>query len=178
MGIEQSSGAARMTPEQIDQTVSQSAKFTAIAYHVGGFLGAPIALLIIAGVGLLIVNVIFGAQAKFKTVFSLVCYADLVSLLGVAMGVAMILFGDPEQFNASNSVPSNVGFFLNPHEVSKPLYSLASSADILTIWLLILLGVGLSKATGGKAKPLPIFLVYAGIWLVWVLGKAGLRLIM
>jgi hypothetical protein len=177
-GMEQSSRTSSMTPEQMDQAVSQSVKIYGVTMHIAGFLGPPIVLLIIAGIGLLIVNVILGAQAKFKTVFSIVCYANLVGLLGSLMGVAMILFGDPEHFNAENAVPSNIGFFLNPHEVSKPLYSLASSADIFTIWLLILLGVGLSKATGGKVKPMPIFLVYAGFWLVWVLGKAGLRLIM
>jgi hypothetical protein len=178
MQLEQGGQASRMSPDQIDQAVRMGVRIGGITTHVFGILGPPIVLLIIAGLGLLILNPILGAQAKFKTVFSLVCYADLISLLGSLMAVAMILFGDPEQFNAENPVPSNVGFFLNPHEVSKPLYSLASSADILTIWLLILLGVGLSKATGGKVKPLPIFLLYVGIWLVWVLGKAGLKLIM
>jgi hypothetical protein len=178
MQLEQSGQASRMSPDQIDQALRLAVRVGGITTRVFGILGPPIVLLIIAGLGLLILNPILGAQAKFKTVFSLVCYADLVSLLGSLMAVAMILFGDPEQFNVENPVPSNVGFFLNPREVSKPLYSLASSADILTIWLLILLGVGLSKATGGKVKPLPIFLLYVGIWLVWVLGKAGLKLIM
>jgi hypothetical protein len=173
MNIEQSSRASSMTPEQIEQAVSQGAKFTAVAYHIGGFLGAPIGLLIIAGAGILIVNVIFGARSSFKTVFSLVCYADLVSLLGALMSVALIIFGDPDHFNPQNPIPGNVGFFLNPHEVSKPLYALAQSADIFTIWLLILLGIGLSKGTGGKVKPMPISLVYAGLWVLLVLAKVG-----
>jgi hypothetical protein len=177
MSIEQSSRGSSMTPEQIDQAVSQSAKFIGISMHVAGFLFPPIILLIIAGVGILIVNVIFGGQVGFKTVFSLVCYADLISLLGVLMAVAMMFFGDPEHFNSANAVPSNVGFFLNPHDVSKPLYSLASSADILTIWLLLLLGLGLSKGTEGKVKPTPIFLVFAGIWLLYVLAKVGFAMI-
>jgi hypothetical protein len=171
--LEQSSRAASMSPEQIDQAVSQGAKFTAIAYHVGGLLGAPIVLLIIAAVGILIVNVIFGARSSFKTVFSLVCYADLVSLLGSIMAIALVLFGDPDHFNPQNYVPGNVGFFLNQHDVSKPLYALASSADIFAIWLLILLGLGLSKGTGGKVKPMPIFLVFAGIWVLIVLARVG-----
>jgi hypothetical protein len=177
MSIEQSSRASSMSPDQIDQAVSQGARIGGILAHLGGVLGSPIVLLIIAGLGLLILNLIFGAQAKFKTVFSLVCYANLVSLLGSLMALGMILFGDPEHFNAQNPVPSNVGFFLNPHEVSKPLYSLASSADIFSIWLLILLGVGLSKATGGKVKPLSIFLAYAGLWVIWILVKVGLSMI-
>ena len=177
MGIEQSGRASSMSPDQIDQAVRQGAKIGGIFAHIGGVVIPPIFLLIVAGLGLLIVNLIFGAQTKFKTVFSLVCYAYLVSLLGSLMALAVILFGDPDHFNPQNPLPSNVGFFLNPLEVSKPLYALASSADFITIWFLILLGVGLSEGTGRKVKPLSIFLVYAGFWLIWVLGKAGLAMI-
>jgi hypothetical protein len=177
MSIEQSSRASSMSPDQMDQAVRQGARIGAIFAHIGGIVVPPIALLIIAGLGLLIVNLIFGAQTKFKKVFSLICYANLVSLLGSLMAVAVILFGDPDHFNAQNPVPSNVGFFLNPREVSKPLYSLASSADIFTIWLLILIAVGLAEGTGRKVKPLTIFLVYAGFWVVWILVKMGLSML-
>ncbi|MGB7592184.1 MAG: YIP1 family protein [Terriglobia bacterium] len=177
MSIEQSGRASSMSPEQMDQAVHQGARIGAIFAHVGGIVVPPIFLLIIAGLGLLIVNLIFGAQAKFKTVFSLICYANLVSLLGSVMAVAVILFGDPDHFNAQNPVPSNVAFFLNPREVSKPLYAMASSADIFTIWFLILIAVGLAEGTGRKVKPLSIFLVYAGFWVIWILGKAGLAMI-
>jgi len=175
--LEQNPRTASMSPEDMDKAVATGAKIGAIFWHIGGVVGAPIALLIIAGIGILIVNVIFGARSSFKTVFSLVCYADLVTLLGAVMSIALIFFGDPDHFNAQNPAPGNIGYFLNPHDVSKPLYSLAQSADILTIWFLILLGVSLSKGTGGKVKPTPTFLVFVGIWLLWVLAKMGLSMI-
>jgi hypothetical protein len=175
--IEQSGRASSMSPEQMDQAVRQGARIGAIFAHIGGIVGAPIVLLVLAGLGLLIVSLIFGAQTKFRKVFSLICYANLVSLLGSLMAVAVILFGDPDHFNPQNPVPSNVGFFLNPREVSKPLYSLASSADIFSIWLLILIAVGLAEGTGRKVKPLSIFLVYAGFWVIWILAKMGLAMI-
>jgi hypothetical protein len=175
--IEQSGRASSMSPEQMDQAVRQGARIGAISAHIVGIVGVPIALLIFAGLGLLIVNLIFGARMKFKTVFSLICYANLVSLLGALMALAVILFGDPDHFNAQNPVPANVGFFLNPLEVSKPLYALASSADIFTIWFLILVAVGLADAAEHKVKPLPIFLVYAGFWMIWILVKVGLAMV-
>jgi len=171
MSLEQGGQASRMTPEQLDQAVSSGAKFTAIAMHVGAVLGAPIFLLIIAGLGILIVNVIFGAQVKFGTVFSLVSYANLVSLLSSVISLAMMLFGDPEHFNTQNPIPTNPGFFLNANEVSKPLYALASSIDIFPIWIMILLGMSLSEGTGRKVKSSSIFLVFLGLWAVWVLIK-------
>ena len=161
----------------MDQAVHQGARIGAIFAHIGAIVGAPIFLLILAGLGLLIVNLIFGAQMKFKTVFSLICYANLVSLLGSLMAVAVILFGDPDRFNAQNPVPTNVGFFLNSREVSKPLYAMASSADIFTIWLLILVAVGLAEGARRKVKPLSIFLVYAGFWGIWILALVGLSML-
>jgi len=175
--LEQSSRASSMTPDQIDQAVHQGAKFGTIIAHVAGVVGVPIVLLVLAGIGILIVNLIFGARVNFKRVFSLVSYANLVSLLGSLMAIAVILFGDPDQFNSQNPVPSNIGFFLHTDQVSKPLYAVASSADFLTVWMIILLGVGLSKGTGGKVKASSIILVYVGLWILWILAKVGLSMI-
>ena len=171
--IEMSGKASQMTPEQIDQTVQKAATITAISMRVGGVLGPPIFLLIIAAVGLFVVNVIFGASANFKTCFSVVCYANLVLLVAVVLGLVMILFGDVEQFNPENFLPTTVGFFLNPRETSKPLYVIASSFDIFRVWFIILSSLGLSAATGKKVGTLAIFLTYLGIWVLLVLGHAG-----
>jgi hypothetical protein len=177
MQLEQSSRASSMSPEQMDQAVHQGAKFGAIIAHVAGFVAVPIFLLVLAGLGILVVNVIFGARANFKTVLSLVSYANLVSLLGSLMALAVIFFGDPDQFNSQNPMPSNVGYFLRPTQVSKPLYAVASSADFLTVWMIILLGIGLSKGTEGKVKPTSIILVFVGLWILWILAKVGLSML-
>lgn len=175
--LEISGKAAQMTPEQIDQTVQKVATFTAISMRAGGALGTPIFLIIIAAVGLFVVNVIFGSSTNFKACFSVVCYASLVLLVPVVLGLVMIFFSDIEQFNPENFVPTTVGFFLNPRETSKPLYAIASSFDIFRIWLIILTSLGLSIATGKKVGPTSIFLSYLGMWVVWVLGIAGLAML-
>jgi len=166
--------AAKMSPEQIQQAVDQGKGVGGIMAHVFGALGPPIYLLIVAVVGLVLVNAIFGSPISFKKAFSVTCYANLTGFIAGLMMLAMILFGDPEDFNPNNPSPTNVGFFLNPLETSKPLLAFASSIDIFTIWFVVLLGIGFSQATGGKVKALTIFLVYFGLWMVWVLGKVGL----
>lgn len=171
--LEMSGRAAKMTPEQLDQATHNAATITAVIMHVAGVLGTPIFLLVIAAVGLFIVNVILGQSANFKTCFSVVCYASLVLLVGVVLGLVMILLGDPEQFNPDNFVPTTVGFFLNPRETSKPIYVIASSFDVFRGWFIILSSLGLSAATGKKAGTLAILLTYLGIWVVIVLGHAG-----
>ena len=171
--IEHSSRASSMTPEQMDQAVSNGARFGAIIAHVSAFIGVPIFLVIIAALGLLIVNAIFGGQMKFGAALSVACYANIPSVLGGIMAIALIFFGDPEHFNPQSPVPSNLGFFLSP-DTSKPLMVLGGSLDIFTIWFMILLGIGFSAASGGRVKALTIFLCFFGLRVVLLLAQVGL----
>jgi hypothetical protein len=175
--LELSGRAARMTPEQVDTAVHKAAMFTAITMRVAGVLGVPIFILIIAAVGLFIANVVFGASASFKAAFSVTCYANLVSIVGVVLGLLIILFGDVEQFNPENPLPSTVGFFLNPRETSKALYVIASSFDIFHLWFVFLTSLGLSAATGKKVGTAAIFLSYLGLWILFVMCRAGIAAI-
>jgi Yip1 domain len=175
--LEQSGRASNMSPEQLQQALEQGAKFTGIFMHVTGLLASPIVLLVVAGLGLLIMNAIFGSRLKFKTAFSVTCYANLVSVLGAIIALVMILLADPDQFNAQNPMPTNPGFFFNPRETSKPLLSLLGSLDVFSIWLIVLLGTGFSEAVSRKVKPTTISLCFAGLWVVWVLFKMGLAML-
>ena len=175
--IEQSPRAAQMTAEQIGQAVTQGAKVYTIFLQLAALLRAPILMLIVAGLGLLIVNVIFGKKLKFAAAYSVACYAFLPNILASLMGLVMIFLGDVEHFSLQNPAPTNVGFFMNPVETAKPLYALASSIDVFTIWFLILLGIGFSAATGRKVKSSSIIGCYAGLWIIWILIKLGLALL-
>jgi len=175
--IEMSSRASQISEDQMQQAVHRGATIGAIIARVAEVLGPPLFLLIIAAVGLFIVSVVFGGTAKFKASFSVACYANLVSLVGVVLALVVILFGDPEQFNPQNFIPSNVGFFLNPHETSKFLYSLATTFDVFTTWFLVLAAMGLSAASAKKVRTVPIFATFVGLWLVWALAKAGFSML-
>jgi hypothetical protein len=169
--------AASMSAEQLEQAVRTATPFTAIIMHISAFLGAPIFLLVMAGIGLLFLNPILGAQVNFKGVFSTTCYASLVRTVGVVMAIPLIFMGDAEHINPQNPIPTNPGFFLDPSNTSKGLYSLAASMDVLTLWFLIVLAIGLSRLTGGKTKTTTVFFMFFGLWMVWVLGRAAMAAI-
>jgi hypothetical protein len=164
---------AQMPPERLEQT----AHIQTIIVHIMGFVAAPVFLLIVAVVGLFIVNAIFGARVTFRKAFSITSYAYLVNALGALMTVTTLLFADPDHFNPQSFAPTNPGFFLNPLETSKPLLALASSLDIFSIWFMGLLGLGFSEAAGGKVKALSVFLVFFALWLIIVLGKVGVAML-
>lgn len=175
--LEQSGRASSMTPDQIEQAVTQGAKFGAIFTHVIGLVAVPIVMLIIAAVGLGIVNLIFGSKTKFSTAFSVTCYGNMVGVLGTLLGVVMMLFGDPEHFNANAPVPTSLGFFLDQAHTSKPLFALATSLDLFTFWFMALLGIGFAAATNRKAKSSSVFFAFLAVWALYVLGKVGLAAI-
>jgi hypothetical protein len=169
--------AASMSAEQLEQVVHRGATITAIIMHISAVLGAPAFLLIMAGIGLLFLNPILGAQVSFKGAFSTTCYASLVRLVGVVMAIPLIFMGDAEHLNPENPIPTNPGFFLDPSTTSKGVYSLAASLDVLTLWFLIVLAIGLSRLTGGKTKTTTVFFMFFGLWMVWVLGRAAIAAI-
>ena len=164
---------ANMSPDEMQRAVSQGAKAVSITMHLSGPLWPLLLLLVVAGLGLLITNGIFGSKLSFRTSFSVAAYANLPMVLAGLIGLAMIFFGDTEQFNPKSFLPTNAGFFLDPHSVAKPLYALASSLDLFTFWVLALLGVGFSEAGGRKASALKTFACFLVPWLVITLVRMG-----
>ena len=174
MQLEQSGRVSSMTPDQVEQAVSQGAKFGAIITHAIGVLGAPIGILIIAAVGLGIANLIFGAKTNFRTAFSVTSYANMISVLGVLVGILVMLFGDPEHFNPNAPIPTSLAFFLDQAHTSKPLFALATSLDLFTFWFMAVLGIGFAATTDSRSKPVSVFLAFFVVWAVYVLAKVGL----
>jgi len=178
--LERSPFTSRMPPEQVEKAIHDSAGHLTrqlVITDVSIIIVTFVFLLIVSGVGLMIVNAILGGQAKFKTLFAVASYAQLPALLGYILGLAVILFGGTDNLDPQNPVPMNLAFFLNYKEVAKPLFALAGSVDIVVVWMVILIGIGMSKATGGKVKPLPITLCFVGAWAIWIIGKVGLAAI-
>ena len=175
-GIQRSGRAAQMDPAQLNQIAARSAAVLSIVMPVGAVLGTPLFMLIVAGIGLLILNVFFGQHAKFKQVFCVTCYADMPSILGGVMAIAVALFGDANAFNAQSPAPTNPGFFMNPLTSSHALFALASSLDVLVFWFMALLAIGLSRVVQKKVKTGTIFMILFGIWALLVAVKVGFAL--
>ncbi len=171
--LEQSGRLSSMTPDQVEQAVSQGAKVGAIITHLIGPVVVPIVMLIIAAVGLGIVNLIFGAKTKFSTAFSVTCYANMIGVLGTLLGIVMMLFGDPEHFNSNAPVPTSLGFFMDQAHTSKPLFALATSLDLFTFWFMAVLGIGFAATTNRKAKSSSVFMAFLAVWVLYVLAKVG-----
>jgi len=162
---------AQATPEQRETSNKISVGFTEAA-----FIANPV--FVMAGVALMslviwgTINFGFGGRATFGGMFAMWMFATLPSIIKSLLGMITILAGmAPESFNIKNMAPTNLGAFLDPIETNKALYSLASSVDIVTIWTLILLGMGTSMIAGTKRGS--GYIAVFGWWVVVVLVSAG-----
>ena len=162
---------AQATPEQ--REVSDK---IALNITKGIFIGNPLLLLLftaILTVGLWgTINFVFGGKASFGSIFVVWMYAGLPSIVKTLLGTLVIYAGaEPESFNIKNFAPTNLGAFLNPMETNKALYSLASSIDVITIWPLVLLGIGAAIVAGVKRSS--GYIAVFGWWAIFVLVGIG-----
>lgn len=96
-----------------------------------------------------------GGETSFKTAYAVVMYANLPGILGALLGIISMFAGiNPEGFDINNPVATNLAYYLDPETTGKFLRGMASSLDVVTIWTVILLGIGFactSKVKRGTA---------------------------
>ena len=162
---------AQATPEQRETSNKLSVGITEAAFIANPafvLIGVSLMTLVILGT----INFAFGGRATFGSLFSMWMYATLPSILKSVLGMIAILAGmAPESFNIKNMAPTNPGAFMDPIESNKALYSIASSLDVVTIWTLVLLGIGTSIIAGTKRSS--GYMAVFGWWAVVVLISAG-----
>ena len=148
----------------------------ALGITEGVFIAGPVvgmAVVALLSVGLMAtINFGFGGRAKFGSVFALFYYAWLPQMIKPILGTIVIYSGmAPESFNIKNYAPTNLGAFLDPVDTNKALYSLATSLDAVTIWTLVLLGIGISIVAGTKRSS--GYIAVFGWWALFVLIGVG-----
>lgn len=166
---------AQMPPEQRATAAKIGLGITEAAFIAGPlFVLAGIALLSLGLWGT--INFAFGGKATYGSVFSMWFYAGLPGIIKPLLGTVVIFAGvTPETFNIKNYAPTNVAAFLNPMDTNAAIYSLASSLDIITIWTLILLGIGAATVAGVKRSS--GYIAVFGWWAIFVLIGAGIAAI-
>jgi hypothetical protein len=162
---------AQLTPDQR----TSAEKVTRYSIE-GMFVASPV--LMLAGIALFslglwgTINFGFGGKAEYGSIFAVWMYAGLPGILKSLMGaLALFAGGTPESFNLKNFAPTNIGAFLNPLEANKALYTLASSLDAVTIWTLVLLGIGTATVAGVKRGS--GYIAVFGWWAIFVLVSVG-----
>ncbi len=169
-----SSRTSQMTPEQREQGIEMGVKWASMAVYIAPIL-IPVSFLIVAGVLMGITALILSAPVRFSQVFAIVSYANLVGAIKGALVLVVLLMKNIGDFDLNNPVMFDPGYFMDPKESSKFLYSLATSLDLFSFWTMLLIAIGLKAAAGKKLSLGGAFFAVFLPWAVYVLCAAALK---
>ena len=150
----------QITPEMMAKTREMTEKFT----KVGVFIFTPI-IIFCVGFILWVVGKLVEAKQTFSAAVMVAAYAFVPKVVeSVVAGVQGLLL-DPATLNGRYKISLGVGRFLDPDAASPMLLALVGRMDVFTIWVTVLLAIGLS-ATGNIPRRKAII---AGV-LMWIIG--------
>jgi len=173
--VEHSKRADQFDKLPADQQAAQlriSAKIVAFFTYFSPFL-----ILLYALIGTLVLwltfKLILGAETTFGQAYAITMYSWLPGVIGGILGTISLFAGsNPEGFDINNPVGTNVGYYLYPETTGKFVRAMASSLDVLTIWTIVLVGIG--YACTSKVKASTAIIVVAVWYLVFKLITSGL----
>ena len=115
----------------------------------------------------------FSAETTFGQAYAIGMYAGLPGIVGAILGIISLFAGvSPEGFDINNPVATNLAYFLDQDTTGKFVRGMASSIDLITIWSVVLLGIGFSCTS--KVKRSTAIMVVVAWFLFWKLLTSGL----
>ena len=113
------------------------------------------------------------AETTFGQAYAIGMYAGLPGIVGAILGIISLFAGvSPEGFDINNAVGTNLAYYLDQDTTGKFVRGMASSIDLITIWSLVLLGIGYSCTS--KIKRSTAIMIVVGWFLIWKLLTSGL----
>jgi hypothetical protein len=130
----------QQTPEQQSRTLS----IVTASYKYGSY-ASPILTLLFALIVTLVLWATFNfgmaAEIPFGRAMAIVLYGWLPGLVGAVLTMISVWFGDPEGFRLEYPVGTNPAYYMSPG-TSKFLLGALSSLDVISLWMVALIGIG------------------------------------
>ena len=169
-GIDNNPFAQNLTAQQREQQVQVAATI----YKYVGYLsvvGTLFYVFITAVILMFLFDTMMSAGIGLKRMMAIVAYGVLPLVVQTALSMVVLYLKDPEEFNLRNPLVFNVGAFLSP-DSSAALRALGSSIDLFSLWIIVLLAIGVSAA-GRKVGFGKAFTAIASLWALLVCLKVA-----
>lgn len=174
--IDQLVESGRIPKEQAPQMLATQIKFAKIVGSIAAVLGNTIMALIIAGIFKL-ASLVLGKENTFPALLSVTLYTFLAIGIISSLLFATMLFIKGDEFDIQNPVATNLAAFMSfmfdKDSLPKFIWSIARSADIFVIWMIILLGIGYA-AVSRRLKTSSAIATMGGLYFVYALVSAAL----
>lgn len=145
--LDQQIAARPMTQAQIDQMERIAPYFVYFA-PVFQFLGLGLGCLVVSGIAFAVFNAILGGDATFKQVFAIVAHTGVVLAF-------LSLFTTPLAYaRGTLSSATNLAVFLPFLEETSFLARLLGSIDLIFVWWMLSLSIGLGVLYRKRTAPI------------------------
>jgi hypothetical protein len=162
----QTAAAMRRNPNITPEQLASSRKFFETLGPVFFALVLTIST-ILTGLVLWLVGKLFDAKESVAAALMIAVYSEVPRIAQILVQTAQALFMSPESLNAANSVSLNLARFMDPDRTSPIAIALASRVDVFTIWVTVLLAIGLHVV--GKVSRQQAAIAAAITWVVGAL---------
>jgi len=150
-----------MTEEQLSQGRKFFENFGPIFFAFGTLIGV-----LGTGVVIWLVGKLFDAKEGLSAAIMIVTYSEVPRVVQVLINAAQGLFMPPEKLTSFASLTLSPARFMNP-DSSPIMLALATRFDLFTIWITVLLAIGIYVV--GKIPRQQAAIVAAIAWLVGAL---------
>ena len=138
-----SAAAMRQNPQLTPEMMAKGRAFGEGIAKYGTIIFMPVGMFL-TGLLLWLVGKIFDARESLAAAIMVAAYAFVPRILeGVLAGVQGLLL-DPSSLNGRFKLSLGLGRFLDPDTASPVLLALLGRVDVFTIWVTVLLAIGLS----------------------------------
>ena len=160
----QTAAAMRKNPNITAEQMAASRNFFDM---LGPVFFAVILTISVLGTGVILwlVGKLFDAKESVAAAIMIATYAEVPRIVQILTNAAQALIMNQDKLNAANSVGFNLARFMNPDTASPVLIALGARVDVFTIWVTVLLGIGLHVV--GK---IPKQQAYIAAAITWVIG--------
>jgi hypothetical protein len=174
--LEESGQIDKIPPDRQEAILEQQAKFVPVIGWVGAFVGPALIILVVAGVYYVVLRFVLESEIGFRPAATVVGYAFLATAVVQVPLMLLVLALKGDWSVAPQTVlQTSAAVLMNRASVAKPLWVLAQSLDLFTLWLLWLCYKGFRVTTHLGAGAVAAAVLVP--WIVVVLLKVGLAVI-
>jgi hypothetical protein len=159
----QSAELLKKNPNMTAEQIAGSRGFFESFGFVFVAVGTAVAVFM-TGLALWVIGKLFDAKESVGAAIMIATYAEVPRLVQTLTNAAQGLIMSPEKMTSMHSVSFSLARFLDPDTASPVILGLASRVDLFTIWVTVLLAIGLHVV--GRIPKQQAAIAAAIVWLL------------
>jgi hypothetical protein len=161
-----SAAGSQLTPQQLEA----GRKIGGMFATVGAFVFTPVGILLL-GLVVWVVGKFVDAKQTLNAAIVVATFAYVPRIVEGIVNRVQGLFVDPSTLNSRYSLSLGLGRFFDPDTTSPMLLALIGRIDVFTIWITVLIAIGL--AVTGKISRGRAAIAAAIVWLIGALPSVA-----